>query len=61
MAFGVGIHGCVRQMVARLEAEVVLNALIKRVAGFTLDGEPEQRPTNWLRGFASLPLKVTPR
>lgn len=61
MAFGVGIHGCVGQMVARLEAEVVLNALIKRVARFTLDGEPVQRPTNWLRGFASLPLKVEAR
>jgi len=61
MAFGIGIHGCVGQMVARLEAEVVFNALIRRVADFRLAGTPELRPTNWLRGFASLPLEVTPR
>ncbi|WP_236589951.1 cytochrome P450 [Ramlibacter aurantiacus] len=61
MAFGVGIHGCVGQMIARLEAEVVFNALIRRVKGFELDGEPTPRPTNWLRGFASLPIRVRPR
>jgi 4-methoxybenzoate monooxygenase (O-demethylating) len=61
MAFGPGIHGCVGQMVARLESEVVLNALIKRVRSFELDGTPVTRPTNWLRGFASLPLAVVPR
>jgi cytochrome P450 len=60
MAFGTGIHGCVGQMVARLEAEVVLNALIRRVKRFELDGAPTPKPTNWLRGFAQLPLKVTP-
>jgi cytochrome P450 len=59
MAFGTGIHGCVGQVVARLEAEAVFNALLKRVKSFELDGEPTPRPTNWLRGFATLPLKVT--
>ena len=61
MAFGVGIHGCVGQMVAKLEAEVIFNALIRRVKAFELDGEPTPRPTNWLRGFAALPLTVHPR
>lgn len=60
MAFGVGIHGCVGQMVARLEAEVVLNALLRRVRRIELDGTPELRLTNWLRGFSSLPVRVTP-
>lgn len=61
MAFGTGVHGCVGQMIARLEAEVVFNALVRRVRHFELDGAPEPRPTNWLRGFATLPLRVTPR
>jgi hypothetical protein len=61
VAFGVGIHGCVGQMVARLEAEVVFNALVRRVKSFELDGPPRIKPTNWLRGFASLPLAVVPR
>ena len=44
LAFGVGIHGCVGQMVARLEAEVVFNALRQRVKTFELDGPPTLRP-----------------
>ncbi len=60
MAFGVGVHGCVGQIVARLEAEVVLNALLRKVKRFELVGEPELRLTNWLRGFARLPVAVTP-
>lgn len=60
LAFGTGIHGCVGQMVARLEAEVIFNALIKRVRRIELNGEPVLRPTNWLRGFAKLPVRVHP-
>jgi hypothetical protein len=58
LAFGAGIHGCVGQMVARLEAEVLFNALRKRVRRFELDGTPVARPTNWLRGYESLPVVV---
>lgn len=60
LAFGVGVHGCVGQMVARLEAEVVFNALRQRVKRFELAGTPVLRPTNWLRGYASLPVSVQP-
>lgn len=60
LAFGTGIHGCVGQMVARLEAEVVFDALRRRVRRFELAGTPEPRPTNWLRGFARLPVVVEP-
>lgn len=58
LAFGVGIHGCVGQMVARMEAEVIFNALARRVRHLSLAGTPEPRPTNWLRGFATLPLQA---
>ena len=60
LAFGAGIHGCVGQMVARLEAEVVFNALRQRVARIDLDGTPQLRPTNWLRGWQHLPVVVQP-
>ena len=61
MAFGIGVHGCVGQMIARLEAEVMFNALIKRVRRFELTSAAVPRPTNWLRGFASLPLQALAR
>ena len=60
MTFGTGIHGCVGQAVARLESEAILAALAKRVASFEMTGEPRRRLNNTLRGFDTLPLRVTP-
>jgi 4-methoxybenzoate monooxygenase (O-demethylating) len=60
MTFGTGIHGCVGQAVARLESEVLFDALAKRVASFEIIGEPKRRLNNTLRGFGSLPLRINP-
>jgi 4-methoxybenzoate monooxygenase (O-demethylating) len=60
MTFGTGIHGCVGQAVARLEAEAVFGALARRVASFELTGEPKRRLNNTLRGLDTLPLRVIP-
>lgn len=59
VGFGVGIHGCVGQMVARHEAELVLRALLQRVAHIELVGAPQRRLNNTLRALASVPLRVT--
>ncbi|HVN00811.1 MAG TPA: cytochrome P450, partial [Caulobacteraceae bacterium] len=59
VAFGYGIHSCVGQMVARMEAEIVLKALAARIERIELAGEPRRRLNNTLRGLASLPLQVT--
>jgi cytochrome P450 len=58
VGFGTGIHGCVGQAVARLEGELVLTALAKRVAAIEIVGEPKRRFNNTLRGLASLPVTV---
>lgn len=58
LAFGVGIHGCVGMAVARLEAEIVLTLLASRAEAIDLDGEPERRLNNTLRGLARLPVRV---
>lgn len=58
VGFGYGVHGCVGQLIARLEAEVVLGALLKRVERIELAGVPTRRLNNTLRGFTSLPLSV---
>jgi cytochrome P450 len=58
MAFGSGIHGCVGQVVARLEGEVVLTALAKRVSRIELIGQPQRRLNNTLRALASMPVRL---
>lgn len=60
MAFGSGIHGCVGQVVARLEGELILTGLAKRVQKLEIAGEPQRRLNNTLRALASLPLRIVP-
>ncbi|MDQ0821439.1 cytochrome P450 [Arthrobacter sp. V4I6] len=61
MAFGTGIHGCVGQMMARMEATCLLSALARRVETIELAGDPVPFFSNWLRGFEDLPMRVTLR
>ncbi len=58
LAFGVGIHACVGMRVARLEAEVLLGAMARRIGRMELAAEPTWLPGNALRMLASLPLAV---
>jgi len=61
VGFGFGLHQCLGQMLARQEAEVVLNALlIARVASFRLTGPVTRRLNNTLHALGSLPIEVTP-
>jgi 4-methoxybenzoate monooxygenase (O-demethylating) len=60
VGFGFGIHQCLGQMVARQEAEVVLNALLARIARIQLAGSVTRRLNNTLHALNSLPIEVTP-
>lgn len=56
LAFGMGRHFCLGASLARLHAEVALPALLRRLVGIRLDGEPEWRPSLPLRQLERLPL-----
>ena len=60
VGFGTGLHGCIGQMIARLEGEVVLKALATRVELLKLERPPVRRLNNTLRGLASLPFHTAP-
>ena len=57
LGFGVGDHKCVGQMIARLEADAILTALISRAASMELAEEPVYRPVNQMRMLGRLPLR----
>jgi cytochrome P450 len=58
VGFGGGIHGCVGQMTARLEVEMVLRALVAKVTSIEIIDEPRRHLHNTLRGFTTLPVRV---
>lgn len=60
VGFGFGIHQCLGQMVARMEGELVLEALVPKVKSIRLLGEPKYRLNNTLRAVESLPVEVEP-
>ena len=59
VGFGHGIHLCVGQMLAKLEAEVMLEALVRDVESIAPAGDPEWRLNNTLHGLDKLPVRLT--
>jgi hypothetical protein len=61
-SFGFGRHFCLGASLARLEARVALEEVVKRVAAYDIDGDRAVRVHSVnVRGFASLPSTVTVR
>jgi 4-methoxybenzoate monooxygenase (O-demethylating) len=58
VGFGMGIHQCAGQHVARLESEALLTALLRRVRSIEPAGPTRRHHNNTLRAWASLPLRV---
>ncbi len=59
VGFGTGIHACVGQMIARLEIEALMTAMLERVAAIELAGKPERLIHNTLRAVSKLPVRMT--
>ena len=57
LSFGGGIHFCLGAQLARIEAEIAISTLLRRLPGLRLDDaeNPEWRPTFVLRGLKRLP------
>jgi cytochrome P450 len=58
LSFGGGIHYCLGAPLARLEGELAIGALLRRLPAMQLTGEPLRwRANAALRGLQSLPLR----
>ncbi|MBR0716830.1 cytochrome P450 [Bradyrhizobium liaoningense] len=57
LSFGGGIHFCLGAQLARIEAEIAINSLLRRLPDLRIDDveNPEWRPTFVLRGLKRLP------
>ena len=57
LSFGGGVHYCLGAQLARIEAEIAIATLLRRLPDLTLDHPeaPDWRPTFVLRGLNTLP------
>jgi 4-methoxybenzoate monooxygenase (O-demethylating) len=58
VGFGMGIHQCAGQHVARLESEALITALVRRVRSIELAGPTKRHHNNTLRAWESIPVRV---
>jgi len=57
IAFGWGIHFCLGAPLARVEGQIAIDTLVRRLPRLTLvDDEPEHRQSLTLRGLKALPV-----
>jgi hypothetical protein len=61
LAFSSGRHYCVGAALARAEGEIGLHELFSRFPELTSAGMPVRRPTRVLRGWVSIPVRLSPR
>ncbi|ANJ27142.1 cytochrome P450 [Agromyces aureus] len=59
VGFGMGIHQCVGQHVARLEAVSLVTALARRVETIELTAAPVRHLNNTLRAWKTMPMRGT--
>ena len=60
LGFGLGVHGCGGQGLARLETESILGALLDRVERIEIDGVPKLAQNNIIHRFERLPIRLIP-
>jgi cytochrome P450 len=61
LAFGAGIHYCVGAPLARVEAQIAIETLLRRFPTLTLrEQTPTWRETAIIRGLTALPLSAEP-
>ena len=62
LSFGSGAHFCLGAHLARMEAQVALTELLKRITGYEVDEAKSVRVhSSSVRGFAHLPITVKAR
>jgi cytochrome P450 len=56
LAFGLGIHRCLGERLARLEARIAFGRLLERTSAIELTAAPTWRALTMFRGLGSLPI-----
>ncbi|MFO1198231.1 MAG: cytochrome P450 [Burkholderiaceae bacterium] len=58
LSFGFGIHRCVGNRLAELQLKILWEELLPRYPVVEVVGEPVRVPSNFVRGYAQLPVRI---
>ena len=61
VAFGFGAHFCLGANLARLEARIAFEELLRRFPDYALAGEATWKRSFWARAHATLPVRLAGR
>ncbi len=61
VSFGFGIHRCMGNRLAEMQLRVLWEEIMKRFEFVEVVGEPERVRSNFVRGYADLPVQLHPR
>ncbi len=61
LSFGVGVHACLGQHLARMEMTALFRELLRRVERIELAGEPRYLQSTFVGGLKSLPIRYRMR
>lgn len=59
LSFGAGVHYCLGAVLSKMEGRIALPALFRRFPDLALAGDPGERTTLMLRGYETLPVRVS--
>jgi cytochrome P450 len=58
LSFGFGIHRCVGNRLAEMQLRILWEELLTRYPRVDVVGEPTRVPSSFVRGYASLPVRI---
>ena len=58
MSFGFGIHRCVGNRLAELQLKILWEEIVKRFDTIEVLGEPERVPSNFVKGYKSMMVRI---
>ena len=61
LSFGFGIHRCMGNRLAEMQLRTIWEEIHKRFRNIEVMGEPVRVASNFVRGYAELPVQVHPR
>ena len=60
LSFGFGIHRCMGNRLAEMQLRIVWEEIMKRFSKVEVVGEPVRVPSNFVKGFIHLPVRLHP-